>query len=230
MSTKSLVLRVVVATMTAGAMLGLAACGSDDKPAAAPSTTTSTTSSSSAAPAPSTGSGEDPKALLKKALLTASDVGPGFVEGTWEETSASEPGPCGKPNVAAQFPNAVRIGAQFAKGEQFQLIEGINVFADTDTSKAAYAAGIDGLACAEPKLGGQPVEIGQQMDVTAQVGGSVATAWSVKADGIEGVLIAVHAEQAVLTFTFVALGGADTSSVANPIALAKTGVSKAMAA
>ncbi len=222
---KSLVLRALATTLTAGAMFGLAACGSDDKPAAAP--TTSTTSSTTS-PAPSTS--ENPADLLKKALLTASDVGPGFVEGTWEEPNANEPGPCGKPNVSAQFPNAVRIGAQFAKGEQFQLIEGINVFADANTSKAAYAAGVDGLTCTDATLGGQPVSIGERMDVTAQVGGDLATAWSVKADGMEGVLIAVHAEQAVLTFTFVAIGGADTSSVANPIEVAKTGVSKALAA
>lgn len=220
--------RVLITVLAVGVVAALSACGSDkDTPAPAATNPATSASPSPTSVAPTS---EDPTEDLKRALLTAADIGPGFVEGVWQPPDPNEPSPCGKPSASAQFPNAIRIGAEFAKGQDLRLTQGINVFADTATAKAAYAAGVDGLSCAQATVGGQPVTIGAPTDVTAGVGGETATGWTIKAAGLDGVLIAVQAEQAVLTFTFLALGGADTSTVTDPVTLARTGVGKAMAA
>lgn len=201
----------------------LAACGAG----------TSAPGPSPAAPVSSPpGASSDPTATLQRALLTPGDVGNGFVPGSYQPPDPSRPSPCGKPSVAAQFPQALRLGTELDKGQSLQLIESLTVLPDVATAQAAYAAGVAGLSCRQARLdaGAPPVTIGAPRDVTAQVGGDKAMAWSLSAQGLKGSLVAVQSAEAVITFSFLALGSADTSTAPDPVAVAKTGVAKILAA
>jgi hypothetical protein len=212
-----------VVACLAGLGLMLAGCSSSKKSpsssAAAPSTTPAATSTPAASP-----SGAD-AATVQAALLAASDVGAGFTKVAYEP-DLSQPEPCGQPALHSKYPMAVRAGTEIDKGQTVQFTEAIEAFPDAATALAAFNYGVAGLNCRNGTIAGTPVTITPAQNVTSDVGGDQAKAYNVGLSGAKGVIIGVHKGKTIVEFAFLAASGVDSSTLANPLDLAKAGTAK----
>jgi hypothetical protein len=167
------------------------------------------------------------------ALLTAADLGAGFADGPYTPPDAKTPTPCGTPSVDLTVAPTVKVGAVVAKqATQQALEEEIAVYGGTDEAAHAFQTGSAGLACPSGTAryddgSTTPLTISAGTDVTAQVGGEVATAWQVKASDMQGVVIAVKLQGAVVAFQFQApVSAAAADLQPDPIVVAKAGITK----
>ena len=169
--------------------------------------------------------------LMNDALLTPAEVGTGFTKAQYVAPKPKDPTklPCGTLSAAALYPNALRTGATADQGQAAEFIESASLFLDAATAGKAFQANVDGVSCTKGDLNGATVEISQGQDVTSQVGGDKAGAWSITFEGYQGVLIAVTSGSLVLGFTFIADSSTDTSKLPNPLALAKAATEKMLA-
>lgn len=166
---------------------------------------------------------------INAALLTAKDVGEGFAKGDYtpsDPTATTATLPCGQTSTAVMFPNALRTGTTLTKGNTAQLEQAVNMFLDSKTAAEAYDYAVEGLSCSEGDVGGTKVAITDEGDVSSQVGAERAQAWTAKIGNDQGVLVAVNDGDLSLGFTFVIAGGADSSSLPNPLDLVATAVKK----
>lgn len=171
--------------------------------------------------------------VINDALLTPKDAGKGFVKGNFvpaDPTNHDAVLPCGQPSTAAMFPNGLRLGTQIGLPDTAQLEQTVNLFLDEETAKAAFAWSADGLNCNTGDLNGTAIEITDEGDVTADVGGDEAHAWTAVIGGQNGVVIGVRRGHMTLGFTFIVAAGADGSALPNPVELAALGMEKLAAA
>lgn len=183
---------------------------------------------------PTDTSGEVTQEQLDAALLTAEDLGAGFVLGEW--TSEDSPPPCdpsGTP-VDTQIPPAVEGGVEINTADgQASLQEELAIYDTEALAAEAFGLGSAGLGCTTATLpDGTTAEIGPAQDVTAEVNTSgigSSTAWEISGDGFEVVLVATLAGRVVMACTFANSPDADTSTLPNPIEVAEAAFAKALA-
>jgi len=167
--------------------------------------------------------------VLESAVLTPEDAGEDFVAGTFTPGDPDDHDsvlPCGQPTTTAMFPNGLRTGSQLVLPDSAQLEQSVNLFLDEETAQAAFEWAAEGLNCSTGDLGGTPIEITDEGDVTADVGGDQAHAWTAVIGDQTGVIIGVRKGHLTLGFTFVLLAGVDGSTLPNPVDLAAAGVQK----
>jgi len=166
---------------------------------------------------------------INKALLTPTEVGKGFTETTYtpsDPTDTTATLPCGQVSTAVMFPNALRTGTTLTKGNTAQLEQAVNMFLDSKTAAEAYDYAVAGLSCSEGDVGGTKVAITDGGDVSADVGAERAQAWTATIGKDQAVLVAVNDGDLSLGFTFVLAGGADSSTLPNPLELVAKAVKK----
>ena len=98
--------------------------------------------------------------------------------------------------------------------------EAVSVYADRSTAQQAFDAGVAGLDCSQGTMSGRPVVVTPGEDLTVDVGGREARGWRVGGDGFDVVLIAVHSDEVVMTFTFLAPEGA-SAGLPDPLAITR---------
>jgi hypothetical protein len=184
---------------------------------------------------PSTGSSGssavDPVDRLRAALLRPADVGPGWTSGVPPVPDPTTPAPCGGPGVVARFPDALRIGSSVdGPAPGFVVQEGLSVYGDVDTARAAFRASVAGLDCGQGTVNGASVVITPAEDLRADVGGDQAAGWQVGSDTLDAVLVLVQAGEAVFTFAYVAPAGTPAADRPDPLALSRVAVARALAA
>jgi hypothetical protein len=193
--------------------------GSEDTTTSAPEDTTSTTDALAGLEATATA-----------ALLTASDLGPTFVDDTY--TPSQGPPPCGGEDVDVTIPPAVRVGSVAVDNDaQLFFQEAIRVYQDDSEGSDAYTQGVAGLACTNGTVDNSDgsttaVQISEPTDVSADLGVDEAFQWQVATDSVQGVIIAARLSAAVVTFEFQTVLGNDTSSAPDPLAVAQAGIEK----
>ncbi|KAA1417134.1 hypothetical protein F0U44_18380 [Nocardioides humilatus] len=228
----------------------LAGCGggdgdddkkSDDKvtetvtptPSETPTTeATAPTTDSSATPMDPTG--DVTQEQLDAALLTAEEVGAGFVLGTYTDTD--DPPLCdpdGTP-LDEQFPPQVTGGVELDHSDGIAAIqEELAIYESDEAAATAFAAGLAGLNCTDGTTGdGTAVTIGAPQDVTANVdttGLGTSTAYEITSESFQGVLIVTLAHRVILATSFAATPDADTSAFPNPIDVQAAAFAKALA-
>lgn len=228
--------RVLPIVLAGAALVAVSACG-----VAVPGTPVA----ASSRPAPSAGSGlptaipATPSAAhapaggleaaadgLRPFLITAADVGAGFVAGTEPEPDPAVAAICGGPGVVARFPDAVRVGVGLdGPGGTATIQETVSVYADKATAQKAFDASVSGMDCSQGEAGGKPVVLTPAEDLTVDVGGGQATGWRVGGDGFDVVMIAVHSDEVVMNFTFLTTEGG-SAGLPDPLAVTRGGVQK----
>ncbi|HXV92398.1 MAG TPA: hypothetical protein VD813_03795, partial [Pseudonocardia sp.] len=203
--------------------------GAAPAPSAPPSLPPATTGD----PAPAAGPQPPADVLdaLRAALIQPGDLGPGWTVGDEPVPDPSTPAACGGPGVVAQFPDAVRLGTALA-GPQPDVLaqETVSIYADPDTARAAFLANAEGLACSEGTLGDRPVVITPAEDLTFDLGGEQALGWQAGTEDLDLLILSVQAQEAVVTFTYVAPTGFDWSVVPDRLGLSRTAVGRLLAA
>jgi hypothetical protein len=171
-------------------------------------------------------------ALMDAGLITPAEVGKGFVKQPFTPRDPSDHAakmPCGQPSTAALFPNALRTGTDLVQGQNAEFEESVTLYLDAATAGQAFEADVAGVTCDKGDISGTPVTISKPQDVTAEIGGSKAVAWSIEAGGSRGVLVAVNSGSVTIGFTFLAAPNADTSKLPNTLDVAKKATAKLLA-
>lgn len=166
---------------------------------------------------------------MEKGLLTAEELGNGFAKGNYtpaDPTDTTGKLPCGQVSTSVMFPNALRTGTTLGKGNEALMEETLNLFLDDTTAAAAYEYALEGLNCAEGKVGDVVVQIENAGDVSKEIGVEAANAWTAAIGSDTAVLIAFKRGSLTAGFTFVVAEGVDSSTLPNPIDLATAVVKK----
>ncbi|MGD9988114.1 hypothetical protein [Pseudonocardia sp.] len=139
---------------------------------------------------------------LRPFLLTEAELGPGFVSIAEPKPDPAAPAVCGGPGVVARFPDAVRVGVAFESASA-RVQEAVSVYPDKATAQAAYDHSVAGLDCGQGSVSGRPVVVTPGEDLRVDVGGAQATGWRVGGEGFDILLITVHSDEVVMTFTWL---------------------------
>lgn len=167
----------------------------------------------------------EPVELLRAALLSLDDVGPGYAPAPPPDPEAVPA--CGGDGVAAAFPRAVRLGVGLEHaGAGLAVRQSLEVHPDPVAAGLAFDAGAAGLDCARGELGGAPVVVSEPLDLGADIGGDRALGWQLGVDGSEMLIVAVQLGEAVVTFSFVAPAGSDLDDRPDALGLTRTGVQR----
>jgi hypothetical protein len=202
---------------------------SSSKSTSSSSSSRSTSSSSRSTSSSSTSSSSLTTADVQARMLTASDIAPGFVDGTF--TPDTGPTNCGGPNRNQQVPPKGDIGSQSSNGTLSFQEEAIAYNTATDAQKVLdlFKAQTDTTTCPSPTItGGEPVSFTSPSDVTSQLTTPVEAAFEIDFQTTEaqGQFFVIKDGKAIVTFTFVGPQGADTSGVPAPIDLVNKGLDK----
>jgi hypothetical protein len=214
--------RTIIGALAAVAALGIAGCSSSGS--GQPSTTSATTSAASALPtAPLTGapSGSLTQAQANDALLSASDVGSGFVQGLVD--SKDDPLPCtphDKP-LDEQVRPTVKAETAFSNsGNTAQLDEEVTAYADVATAEKAVAAGEKGLSCPTATV---TASSGQSLKFTLSGPTDLSNAlhadphtiesWTIKTAGAEVDLVVARLGSQLVVLTFTASDSVDQTTL-----------------
>lgn len=181
---------------------------------------------------------ESPNALavlakIDKALLTPQDLGSGFVQGTYAAPDPSDTGstlPCGQVNTSVAFPNALRTGTVLTLGQSAQVQQAVSYFLDEETASAAFSYAVAGISCTDANVGGTAATVSEPQDVTADVGGGTAIAWTVQIGTDSAVLIAVLRGSTSVGYTFAVPGNSDVNTLPNPVEVVALATQKLIAA
>lgn len=203
------------------------------------STETSTTDSGlSGNPSPpgavDTTSATAPKALslMNGALLKPADLGAGFATRKYtapDPMDTSTKLPCGQPTANVQYPNALRTGTILTKGNSAQLEESVALYPSDGVAEKAFAVNEAGVSCRKGTQGGITFTISAGQDVTAELGGDRAEAWSITVGADKGVLALVRSGSLTVGFTFLMAAGTDATALPNALAVAKTATARLIA-
>ncbi|GAY07101.1 hypothetical protein [Pseudonocardia sp. N23] len=161
---------------------------------------------------------------LRPFLLTDAEVGPGFVSIAEPKPDPAAPSVCGGQGVVARFPDAVRVGVAF-EGGSARVQEAVSVYPDKATAQAAYDHSVAGLDCGQGSVGGKPVVVTPGEDLRIEVGGAQATGWRVGGEGFDVLLITVHSDEVVMTFTWLTPEGG-SPGLPDPLAVTRSAVGK----
>lgn len=173
------------------------------------------------------------EATAQSALLTAAEIGPGFVAGQYVDNSG--PLPCaaaGAVDPDITIPPAVKVGAtaqDSANSLFFQ--ETIRLYADDAEGTTAMTNAVSGFSCAVGTTDNgdgttTSINISAPQDVASQVGVDEAMAWQISTDQIQGVLIIARLSAAIVTFDFETVLGGDTTNAPDTLQLATAGIEK----
>jgi len=195
-------------------------------------------SSTSAAPsAPSSGPGTSggplTEAQVQASLLTASDIAAGFTDGTYTKSDKSQPcAPAGSPSFRARTSPKIDVGARLVHATpQAALDEQIFVYSDAAAAQQALSVGKNGLNCASGTVyytdgTRAPITISQAADVSADLGVDSGVAWQLRNKDVKGTQVAVALGPLVLTLSFAAAAGTDTTSLPDAITVARAAIAK----
>lgn len=219
-------------------VVSLGACSSSkkkpDKPTTSAAGTPATSAATSASASATSSSGGVPtEDQANAALLTAADLGTGFSAGTYTKTNTSPPcAAAGSPSFRQATSPAVDAGATFDHATpEASLDEVIFVYPDAATAQAAFDTGKTGFACKTGTVyytdGTKgSVTITGPTDVSTDVGGDSAVAYQLANADVQSTQVVALVGQAIVTLSFGAASGADTTSLPNPVAVAKAAVAK----
>ncbi len=201
------------ATLTAavaiGAAVALTACsattngstGNSHRPAPYPTKT----AASSSSPPPSLPADSH----LERALLTARDLGRGFVR-TQDDPPAALPCTPTAPPVDDQVRHVEKGGAVFVDDMGgVQVSEQVYVYGAVADAQRHESIDEAGLGCARGRLGTTPVKVTGPVDLRSRLGrrADSAHAWGVQTTQFSGALIAVRIHAVVVQFAIVAEAG-----------------------
>jgi hypothetical protein len=224
------------------ATLGVAACGSSSSSSKSSSSSSSSASSSSASS--SSASSATPSlnaADLQAHLLTAADLGAGLQDGTFTPPDPSQPLPCNGPDAQganahgpdAIYPPETLVGSQIDSADlQAQFKEELRIYADEATANSVTSFVGHGFACASGTLvdadgSTHDVQLTPLQDVTSELTGATEAAeWQLTSTSYDIVEIVARQGNVIVVFQFVAVSGADTSKLPNPLDVAKAAVAK----
>lgn len=229
------------AVLTATAV---AACSSTSNgnpttgPSSPPAQSTAQSPAPSASSFPSSSSQSVPsggltQARAQAALLTAAEVGGGFVQTQTDDTDTPLPCTPNDPPLSQAFPPNLKVQADFGGLDGKALFsEEIESFADTDTVAQVIAAGEHGLSCGTTTVSGTQVKIEGPTDLTAQVQVPVdkVEAWSVTSSALNASLVIAQIGTQLVVFSFGAAPSVETSKLPDAATLIRTGLAKVNAA
>jgi len=170
---------------------------------------------------------------LQTLLLRASDVGVAFTDGTY--TKLDRPMLCaaaGSPSFRQQTSPQVDVGSELdLASPQAALTEQIFVYVDAATARAALTVAKGGLDCSSGTSYNDdgtttPITVGTPADVSTDLAVDSGFAWQLKTATVQGSAIAVVLGRVIVTLSFAAVAGADTSKLPNVLAVAKTAIDK----
>ncbi len=223
------------AALIAVALLALTACSTSSETGGGGSTDTTASPGTT-----STGSDDLPLAdieeLAQGALLTPSEVGPGFVAETHDTSESSGPAPCGTPRADTVSAPDVEVGATSISADgNLAFLEEIRYFQTTSQAQESFSAGVAGLNCSQGEVTGSdgqtiPVNISSPSDLTSELPDvDQAIAWSVNSTTDESQMVAILMGQLVVTMQFANSLGTDLSGAPDPLTVVQAAVQKILA-
>jgi hypothetical protein len=241
-----LAMRIAVpaAAVVAVAALVLSACSSTSNgtptsaasptgqvPSSASTPTGFPPSSSTSSTAPS--SGGLTEAQAQAALLTAAEVGSGFVQTQTNDIDTPLPCKPDDPPLSHQFPPAAKVDVDFGgAGGKALFSEEIETFDDAGTIAQVIAAGEKGLGCKTATVSGTKIAIEGPTDLTSDISVPVdkAEAWVVTSTALHASLVIVAMNTQLVVFSFTGDPSVDDSQLPDPPTLITTGLRKVQAA
>ena len=162
---------------------------------------------------------DDVEAILQELLLTPEEVGPTFVEDTYEGGDGTTP--CGI-NVDGQFPSIAKVGTQIDNADPaVALQEEIHVYNTDDEAQGAFNLASTGFACGTV----EGITFGDLTDVSDDLG-LPSYGITVTSEGVEGVIFLALESDAVIVLQFQQEAGADVSSLPDPTTVTKAAIDK----
>jgi hypothetical protein len=203
-----------VAACTSGHSSGAPSSSAQSSSAPASSASPSSASPSSASAAP-TGA-----AQAQAALLTGSDLGPGFVKQAFPGgTGAATTTPClpaGSPSLDRKYPPSARAQVGYgSNAPQAVLGEQVALYRDAATADGVMSYARRALSCSSATVQGQKVRISASAP-TQQVGSErvdTAQSWQVNVGPAAASIVAVRLGNAVISMEFVALSTTDLTKL-----------------
>jgi hypothetical protein len=159
-------------------------------------------------------------------MLTAADIGPDFVDGTFTPDNGSTA--CGAPSPKATVGPTTDIGSAASNGVASFEEEGL-VFRSPDDAQLVLDQTKEDTQCTSPTVrGGEPVAFSSPIDVTSSITTPVEAAFEIDFQTTEaqGQLFIIKDGVAIVTFVFVTQQGADTSRLPTAISLVNKGIDR----
>lgn len=206
----------VPATSRASATSGAPTTSSGSTPA---STSSGSAQSTSSGPPSGPPSGPEQRRAVA-ALLTAAEIGHGFVQHP-SETSRS-PLPCtpNEPPLSTRYPALARADATSTTTDQkAQLAEEVIVYGSRATAAQSLAAGVHGLSCKTARVNVSGTTVTYHIvgpgDLTHRVGVQVdrSLAWSITAAGLQMTLWVTQLGNKLVVLTFAAESSVDQATL-----------------
>ncbi|HEX2383142.1 MAG TPA: hypothetical protein VHI95_10925 [Acidimicrobiales bacterium] len=181
------------------------ATDNSDQSSDSTSSSKSSSSKSSSSKSSSSTSAEfvDPNGVEDR-LLTASDIGSEFTDGTFTPSDETVD-LCGNPNARAVVPPTQVVGSASNEASQDLHFEEEVIFHRTAAdNREAFDLALDSLrTCTEGALpDGTPFTVSSPEDVSSQVGASAAVEATVQAGDTTVIVVGVRLDNCVASFTF----------------------------
>jgi len=221
----------LTAALAAGAAVALTACStSSSDSATGPNRPAPYPSRSGAAAASSVSTPPVDESAIGQVLVTAHDLGRGFVRAQPDAPAAL---PCtpNDPPVDDQVRHVDKGDAVFVNDlGGVQVSEQVYVYGSVGDAQRHESIDERGLGCEHGRFGSTPVTVTGPIDLHSRLGqySDSAEAWGVKTARFSGAMIAVRIHAVVVQFAIVAETGARASVDARQIVAA--GVHKVLAA
>lgn len=162
---------------------------------------------------------DDVETILRGLLLTPEEVGPTFVEDTYEGGDGTTP--CGI-NVEGQFPSIAKVGTRIDNADPaVAMLEEIHVYNTDEEAQGAFNLASTGFACGTV----EGVTFGDLTDVSDDFG-LPSYGITVTSEGVEGVIFLALESDAVIVLQFQQEAGADVSSLPDPSTVTKAAIDK----
>ena len=228
----------IMCVATAATLVLSSVLGCSNTTAGKPSKGSPAPTSSAVSSAPPTAGSSSTIALptqqqLEAALLKASDLGSDFTDGAYTKTN--NPLPCagaGTPSFRKQTAPALDGGASLESAAlQAALGEQIFIYADAAAAQQALTVAKNGLNCANGMSystdgTSRPIAISPATDVGSDLSVDAGFTWQLHNTTIQGTAAAIEIGPVILTLSFAAAAGADTSKLPDVLAVAKTAIAK----
>jgi hypothetical protein len=103
----------------------------------------------------------------------------------------------------------------------------VSTYKDASTATKAFQSGTQGLSCTQGTLSdGSAITVSAPKDVSSSLGVPGALEIDIQGSNFSGQLFAAVRDNAIAVFQFQGASSADTSTVPNPLLLAKKGFQK----
>ena len=166
---------------------------------------------------------------VSRVLLSAAEIGHGFVQ-TGTETTSSDPYPCtpNDPPVDEAVPPTETGTVDFGKASaRLAITEQVSVYPDLSHAEHAEQLTEAGLACSEGTLsGGESIKIKGPTDLSSSLTANVdkAEVWDIRSGSTEGALVQVRIHAVLVHFAFVAVNNKHPKL--NATQILETGIAK----